>query len=78
VVDVDAAGREDAAATGFKFNPVTSDNLAGALRRASLAFHDKGPWRKLQINGMSTDVSWRDRASRYVALYGDVIAHRPE
>jgi starch synthase len=78
VVDVDAAGREDAAATGFKFNPVTSDNLAGALRRASLAFHDKESWRKLQINGMSTDVSWRDRASRYVALYGDVIAHRPE
>jgi starch synthase len=62
--------------TGFKFGPVTAENLAGALRRANMAFHDKQAWRRLQDNGMSTDVSWRHRASRYAALYREVVALR--
>lgn len=73
VADADEAGN---AATGFKFGPVTSGNLARALRKASLAFHDKPAWRKLQQNGMATDVSWRDRAGQYAALYRDVVAAR--
>lgn len=69
VIDVDDnAG----AATGFKFAPVTSDSLAGTLRRANAAFQDKAAWRKIQENGMSTDVSWRDRAGQYAALYREV------
>jgi glycogen synthase len=28
-------------ATGFKFGPVNTENLAAALRRAHAAFHDK-------------------------------------
>jgi starch synthase len=65
-----------AAMTGFKFAPVTSENLAGALRKAGNTFHDKDAWRRLQHNGMSTDVSWRDRASQYAALYRDVVSAR--
>jgi glycogen synthase len=30
----------------------------------------------LQHNGMSTDVSWRNRASQYAALYHEVVAAR--
>jgi starch synthase len=41
-----------------------------------MAFHDKQAWRRLQDNGMSTDVSWRNRASRYAALYREVVALR--
>ncbi|MDE2376564.1 glycogen synthase GlgA [Bradyrhizobium sp.] len=67
---------EGSAATGFKFGPVTPDHLATALRRASLAFHDKPVWRKLQQNGMTTDVSWRNRAGQYAALYRDIVASR--
>ena len=73
VVDAAEAG---GAATGFKFGPVTSDNLAGALRKANAAFSDKQAWRRLQHTGMSTDVSWRNRASQYAALYRDVAAER--
>jgi starch synthase len=73
VVDAEESG---AAATGFKFGPVTPDNLAGALRRASLAFHDKPVWRGLQQNGMATDVSWRSRAGGYAALFRDIVAAR--
>jgi starch synthase len=76
VVDAAEAASESLAATGFKFGPVTSENLADALRRASLAFHDKQAWRQLQLNGTSTDVSWRNRASRYASLYGELVAAR--
>jgi glycogen synthase len=32
----------------------------------------------LQRNGMLTDVSWRNRASRYAALYREAVAGRRE
>jgi starch synthase len=67
VVDVDEARKDHS--TGFKFRPVTSERLAGALQRAHMMFHDKQAWRRLQVNGMSTDVSWSDRAKQYVELY---------
>jgi starch synthase len=71
IVDADDTSR---APTGFKFAPATTEALAGALRRASAAFHDKEAWQSLQQSGMSTDVSWRSRASRYAELYGEVVA----
>ncbi len=76
VIDVEEADIAASAMTGFKFGPVMVENLAGALRRANMAFHDKQAWRRLQDNGMSTDVSWRNRASRYAALYREVVAVR--
>ena len=57
---------------------MTVEGLAGALRRANGAFHDPLAWQGLQRNGMSTDVSWRDRASRYATLYRDAVAGRRE
>jgi len=76
VIDIEEADIAGSAMTGFKFGPVTVENLAGALRRANMAFRDKRAWRRLQDNGMSTDVSWRNRASRYAALYREVVALR--
>jgi starch synthase len=67
---------ENAAPTGFKFAPVTTENLAGALRRTHDAFRDKVAWRQIQENGMATDVSWRNRASRYAALYREIAEMR--
>ena len=73
VIDAAEAG---GTATGFKFGPVTTENLAAALHKANVAFSDKPAWRRLQHTGMSTDVSWRNRASQYAALYRDVVAER--
>ncbi len=70
------AAEGGAQATGFKFAPVTVDGLSGALRRASITFHDKPAWQRLQHNGMTADVSWRNRASRYAELYHDILATR--
>jgi starch synthase len=59
--------------TGFKFGPVTAANLTGALQRACATFHDVPAWRRIQRNGMSTDVSWRNPASRYANLYNGLV-----
>jgi starch synthase len=64
-----AGGRQ----TGFKFGPVTTENLAGVLRRACATFHDPAAWQRIQRNGMSTDVSWRDPASGYANLYRGLV-----
>jgi len=76
VIDVEEVGWEDGTATGFTFGPVTAENLAGTLRRANNLWHDQQAWRRLQSNGMSKDVSWRNRASRYAELYREVAADR--
>jgi starch synthase len=76
VIDVEEAGIASSATTGLKFSPVTVENLASGLRRANILFHDKQAWRRLQHNGMSTDVSWRNRASHYAVLYREVVAAR--
>jgi starch synthase len=67
VVDIDNA--TGGAPTGLKFAPVTPDQLARALQRTSTVFHDKAAWRRLQLNGMASDVSWRGPARQYADLY---------
>ena len=72
VVDIDEATGQPA--TGLKFEPVTAQALAGCLRRARALYRDKLRWRDLQTNGMSTDVSWQNRASQYANLYREITA----
>jgi starch synthase len=73
IVDIDETGRD---ATGFKFGPVTADAFAGTLRKANAAFHNKATWRRLQLSGLATDVSWRNRAGEYAGLYRSLTASR--
>jgi starch synthase len=73
VVDADEVASVAGTATGFKFAPVTPDQLAHALRRTSVLFHDKAAWRRLQLNGMATDVSWRGPAKHYAELYRRLV-----
>lgn len=74
-VDMDVVGGENE--TGFKFSPVTTQNLTRTLRKAHTRFQDKAAWRRIQQNGMSKDVSWRDRATRYADLYREIVRPRP-
>jgi starch synthase len=59
-------------ATGIQFGPVTSENLASAIRRAKALFHNKPVWQTMQKNGMTVDVSWRNPARHYADLYRQV------
>lgn len=76
VIDADETAIARGVATGVQFGPVTSENLAGALRQASALFHDRLIWRTLQRNGMAVDVSWRDPARRYADLYRQIAKTR--
>jgi len=69
IVDAHDSAGVNRRQTGFKFGPVTAENLASVLQRACATFRDVAAWQQIQRNGMSTDVSWRNPASRYADLY---------
>jgi starch synthase len=72
IVDANEMALQSGAATGVQFSPPTAESFAMALRQAEELFRDKATWRRLQTNGMKTDVSWRHPARHYAALYREV------
>jgi len=74
VVDAEDLVATGGKQTGFKFGPVTAENLTRVLQRACATFRDVAAWRRIQRNGLSTDVSWRNPAGRYASLYSGLVA----
>ncbi len=69
VIDANDMALAAQCATGLHFSPVTAEALASALRKAAHLFKDKSLWRKIQLNGMKTDVSWTQPAKTYANLF---------
>jgi len=60
--------------TGFVFEPLTPDSLAGAMRRAlALRLSDRSAWRALQRRAMAEDFSWVKAAGGYADLYRNLL-----
>lgn len=74
VVDANEMAIAAGVATGVQFGPVTAEMLAAALAKTRALFADKALWRALQLNGMRTDVSWRNPAQHYAQLYRTLAA----
>jgi len=74
VVDADPAAKGRAMGTGIQFTPTTLPMLEGAIRRTNSLYRQPKIWRQLQINGMTTEVSWRPSARRYAALFRDLAS----
>jgi starch synthase len=55
--------------TGFKFSAYDGRAMLDSLRQALAAFRDPEAWRRLQLNGMAQDFSWKASAAEYAALY---------
>jgi starch synthase len=55
--------------TGFKFEPYTGVALLDAVRLALHHFADERIWKRIQLNGMSKDFSWKRPATEYAKLY---------
>src|SRR6202163_3023827 len=55
--------------TGFKFEPYTGAALLDAVRQALHHFTDERIWKRIQLNGMSRDFSWKRPATEYAKLY---------
>ena len=76
VIDANEAALNAGVATGLQFAPPAPDQLTFALTRAETLYHDAPAMRRLRLNGMRADVSWRGPAKRYAALYREIAAPR--
>ena len=72
VIDASPMALAAGVATGVQFAPVAVEMLEAAIRRTATLHRDPPAWRRMQANGLATDVSWRDPARRYAALFRDV------
>ncbi len=55
--------------TGFVFDELTEDALAGALERAAATYRNYRKWRPLMVRAMKRDFSWYASARRYEDLF---------
>jgi starch synthase len=69
VVDANEAALSAGVATGLQFYPPDIGALDYAISRAFDLYADPAIMRRLRLNGMRADVSWRTPARRYAALY---------
>lgn len=59
--------------TGYSFQDYTANALIHSVQRAVNDFKLKDVWRKIQINGMQKDYSWKRSAEKYVEFYQSAI-----
>jgi starch synthase len=69
VVDATEEAVASRTATGISFLPVTDDGLASAIKRTLALWGDQPRWKRVQARAMTVDVSWKDPARQYAALY---------
>ena len=74
VIDANLAALDRGVATGIQFLPVEAPALERALARAVELHRDARTWRKLQQNGMKSELSWDASARRYADLYRSLVA----
>jgi starch synthase len=55
--------------TGFKFVEYSGSALIGAVRQALQHHADERIWKRIQLNGMAKDFSWKKSAAEYAKLY---------
>jgi starch synthase len=44
-----------------------------AIERTASLYRQPDVWKKMQANGMASDVSWSDPARRYAALFRELL-----
>ena len=78
VIDATPMSLASHAATGVQFAPVETAMLENAIRRTLELYRVPEAWRRLQLNGMATDVSWSHSAQRYARLYAGLVTERAD
>jgi starch synthase len=56
-------------ANGFKFKEASPRAFVRTLRQALRLYHSGTDWRRLMLNGMAADHSWKTSAREYVKVY---------
>jgi starch synthase len=67
---------EHGSGTGFKFKEYTGEALLFAVRQALHHYMDERIWRRIQLNGMAKDFSWKTPGAEYAKLYETARAGR--
>jgi starch synthase len=67
---------ESGTGTGFKFAEYSGRALVQCLRQALQYYADQRIWKRIQLNGMAKDFSWKASAAEYVKLYAAAQALR--
>ncbi len=73
IVDANLAALDHGVATGIQFFPVDVPTLDRAIARTITLFHDAKAWRRMQRNGMKSELSWEASAGRYADLYRSLM-----
>jgi starch synthase len=60
---------EHGTGTGFKFKEYSGTALLSAVRQALHHYMDERIWKRIQLNGMAKDFSWKGPAREYANLY---------
>ena len=60
---------EQGTGTGFKFAQYSGAALLDAVRQALHLYTDERIWKRIQLNGMAKDFSWKRPAAEYAKLY---------
>jgi starch synthase len=60
---------EHGTGTGFKFAEYSGAALLYAVRQALHHYPDERIWKRIQLNGMAKDFSWKAPAAEYAKLY---------
>jgi len=75
ITDASPESLSSATATGFLFEAATAAELIACTQRAVALYRQPIAWRKLQLEAMLQDFSWRKSAECYADLYGS-ISHK--
>jgi len=67
---------EHGTGTGFKFKEYSGEALLFAVRQALHHYMDERIWKRIQLNGMAKDFSWKTPAAEYAKLYDAARALR--
>ena len=60
---------EHGTGTGFKFKEYSGEALLYAVRQALHHYMDERIWKRIQLNGMAKDFSWKGPAAEYTKVY---------
>jgi starch synthase len=66
---IEAFDIEHGTGTGFKFVEYTGAAMLRSVRQALHLFMDERIWRRIQLNGMAKDFSWKGSALEYAKVY---------
>jgi starch synthase len=73
---IEAYDVEHGTGTGFKFAEYTGAAMLRSVRQAAHLFADQRIWRRIQLNGMAKDYSWKASAGEYAKVYAAARAVR--